>query len=350
MKPLYVIANAEIGQIGGGVLGDCWKPEERGRALSIQSLAPLLGPVVGPIVGGFITEYTSWRWIFWSSSVAAGTIQVLGFIFLAETYAPTLLQWKAQKLRKETGNKDLHTPFDTPEKNIANTLKTGFIRPLKLIGTQIVVQIMGLYMAYIYGTLYLVLATFPALWARRYHESTGIGTLNYISLGIGFFVGALYCGLLQDRVYGALKKRHNGVGRPEFRIPLMVPGSILMPIGLFWYGWSAQAHIHWIMPNIGSCVLGAGVIVGFQCIQTFLVDTYMRYAASAIGAATVLRSLCGFTFPLFAPDMYDRLGYGWGNSLLAFVAIFLGVPGPWILWKYGEKLRAKSTFAAGGRH
>ena len=48
--------------------------------------------------------------------------------------------------------------------------------------------------------------------------------------------------------------------------------------------------------------------------------------------------------------MYDKLGYGWGNSLLAFVAILLGVPGPLLLWKYGEILRAKSPFAAGGGH
>ena len=299
-------------------------------------------------MGGFITEYTTWRWVFWSSSIAAGVIQAFGLIFLAETYPPKLLEWKAQKLRKESGNLDLHTIFETPEKSMANTLRNGFIRPFRLIGTQTVVQIMGLYMAYIYGTLYLVLATFPALWEGRYHESTGIGTLNYISLGIGFFIGAYSCALLQDRVYSALKKRHNGIGRPEFRIPLMVPGSLFMPIGLFWYGWSAQAHVHWIVPNLGACVLGIGVIIGFQCIQTFLVDTYTRYAASAIGAATVLRSLCGFFFPIFAPAMYDKLGYGWGNSLLAFVAIFLGVPGPLLLWKYGERLRAKSPFAAGG--
>ena len=301
-------------------------------------------------MGGFITEYTTRRWVFWSPSIAAGIIQAFGFIFLAETYPPILLQRKAQRLRTETGNKDLRTPFEAPEKSMINTLNIGFVRPFRLIGTQIVVQIMGLYMAYIYRTLYLVLATFPILWEGQYHESTGIGTLNYISLGLVFFVGAYSCILLQDRVYSALKYRHNGVGRPEFRVPLMVPGSLLMPIGLFWYGWSAQAHVHWIVPNIGALVLGAGVIIGLQCIQTIFVDTYTRYAASAIGAATILRSLCGFVFPIFAPAMYEELGYGWGNSLLAFVAIFLGVPGPLLLWKYAETLRAKSPFAAGGEH
>ena len=31
--------------IGGGVLGDCFRPEERGQAIAIYSLAPLLGLV-----------------------------------------------------------------------------------------------------------------------------------------------------------------------------------------------------------------------------------------------------------------------------------------------------------------
>ena len=128
----------------------------------------------------------------------------------------------------------------------------------------------------------------------------------------------------------------------------MVPASFFVPVGLFLYGWSAQYTIHWIVPNVGAAIFAAGIIVGFQCIQTYLIDSYTRYAASAVGAATVLRSLAGFGFPLFAPTMYSALDYGWGNSLLGFVALGLGLPAPVLLWMYGQKLREKSTFAAGG--
>jgi hypothetical protein len=191
------------------------------------------------------------------------------------------------------------------------------------------------------------LSTFPTLWSDVYHESVGIGGLNYISLGLGFFIGTQVCAPCQDRIYRALKRRNNGVGKPEFRVPLMVPGAVLVPIGLFIYGWTAEAHTHWIGPNFGTAIFAAGVIIGFQCIQTYIVDSYTRYAASAVGAATVLRSLAGFGFPLFAPYMYAKLHYGWGNSLLAFLSIGIGFPAPFLLWKYGEKLRQRSTFAAG---
>jgi multidrug resistance protein len=333
--------------IGGGLLSDLFRAEERGRAISIYSLAPLLGPAIGPIAGGFIAMKTTWRWVFWATTIADALIQIAGLFFLQETFAPVLLQRKKIKLIKETGNQDLHTEFDHPERTVLKTLKISLSRPFILLGTQIIVQVLALYMAYLYGLMYLVLSTFPSLWEGVYHESIGIGGLNYISLGTGFFLGTQICAPLQDRIYRFLKGRNDGVGKPEFRVPLMIPGAILVPVGLFWYGWTAEYQTHWILPNFGAGIFAAGVITGFQCIQTYIVDSYTRYAASAIAAATVLRSLAGFGFPLFAPYMYAKLGYGWGNSLLGFLAVGLGWPAPILLWLYGEKLRKKSTYAAG---
>ena len=98
--------------IGGGVLSDCWRGEERGRAVSIYTLAPLLGPAFGPIAGGFITQNATWRWAFYAVSIADAIIQLMGLFFLQETYPPKLLHLKAMKLRKETGNTALHTEYE----------------------------------------------------------------------------------------------------------------------------------------------------------------------------------------------------------------------------------------------
>ncbi|KAI7278046.1 MFS multidrug transporter-like protein [Hortaea werneckii] len=318
--------------IGGGVLGDSWQAHERGRAIAVYSLMPLIGPAIGPIAGGFITENTTWRWAFWSTSAACGLIQGFGWFYLQETYAPEILRQKKVALIKATGNKELHTEFESPDHSIP------------------IIQVLAIYLAYVYGLMYLVVATFPLLWTspEYYNESVGIGGLNYISLAVGFFIGSQTAAPLNDRFYRQLKQRNGEVGKPEFRIPLMVPGSFIMPVGLFWYGWTAQTHQHWILPNIGAAIFAAGGIVIFQCIQTYLIDGYTRFAASALAAAVFLRSLCGFAFPLFAPYMYDALKFGWGNSLLGFIAIGIGIPAPFLLWKYGPSLRAKSQYAAGG--
>ena len=101
------------------------------------------------------------------------------------------------------------------------------------------------------------------------------------------------------------------------------------------------------MPNVGLVIFGLGMKMATQWTQYYGVDTYPLYSASTGAASTFLRSLAGFGFPLFAPYMYQRLDYGWGNSLIAFLAIVLGVAAPFALWKYGPWLRARSQYAAG---
>lgn len=125
----------------------------------------------------------------------------------------------------------------------------------------------------------------------------------------------------------------------------LVPGTILLPIGLFITGWTVQAHTHWIGPDIvshlhlpesfidlidsiqqGLFLVGAGNILVFQGIQTYVIDSYSLHAASAMAAVSFLRSLAGFGFPLFAPAMYSALGYGKGDTVLAVCAIVIGCP------------------------
>lgn len=335
--------------IGGGVLGDLFTADERGRAIAIYSLAPLLGPAIGPIAGGFVAQNTTWRWIFYATTMADGLVQLLGIYYLQESFPPLILQRKKLKMIKETGNQNLYTEFDQPDRTVFKALRIAMSRPFRLLGTQPIVQVLCIYMAYLYGLIYLVLSTFPTLWTspEHYHERVGVAGLNYIALGIGFGLGTQISAPFQDRVYRALKRRANNVGRPEFRVILMIPGAFLVPVGLFIYGWTSEYTTHWIGPDIGVAIFCAGTVIGFQCIQTYIVDSYTTYAASALAACTVLRSLAGFGFPLFAPYMYSALGYGWGNSLLAFLAIGIGWPGPFLLWKYGERLRKRSTYATG---
>ena len=257
-----------------------------------------------------------------------------------------LLQRKAALLNKETGSTSHYTEYDTDERRLSRLLATAFARPFRLLLTEPIIQVVSVYQTYTYGLLYIFLSSFPTLWTRQYGESIGISGLNYISLGIGFFVGSQFCAPMQDKVYGAMKRRNNGVGKPEFRVPLMFIGASVTPLGVFIYGWTSQYKTHWIGPNIGAFLFAAGNIVIFQCQQTYVLDSYTRFAASGIAAAVVMRSCAGFGFPLFAPYLFSSLGYGWGNSLLGFIAVFLGIPAPLVFWMYGERLRARSKFAA----
>jgi MFS family permease len=47
--------------IGSGTISDMFRTEERGAAMAIWSIGPLLGPVVGPIAGSYLSEAKGWR-------------------------------------------------------------------------------------------------------------------------------------------------------------------------------------------------------------------------------------------------------------------------------------------------
>ncbi|KAL6306511.1 MFS polyamine transporter [Sparassis latifolia] len=336
--------------VGAGALADCWSPEERGRAIALYSAAPVLGPVLGPVVGAWIAQKSHWRWVFYCTSLADGVVQVLGIILLRESFAPVLLEQKADRLRNNPTEKvregqKICTPYDGADRQLKAAVVKALKRPFMLFLCEPIIQLLGAYFCFVYGVLYVFLTTIPTIFQRVYRETIGISGLNYFALGVGLVGAAQVNALLLDKIYKDLTKKNGGEGKPEYRLPSMVPGTILTPIGLFLSGWTARSNIHWIVPDIGIFMVGAGTILNFICVQTYIVDAFSLHAASALAAVTFLRSLAGFGFPLFTPSMYTALGFGKGNTILAVVGIVIGCPAPFILYFYGERIRKASKFA-----
>lgn len=238
--------------------------------------------------------------------------------------------------------REIRTVFEDQDRSWRTLMTKSLSRPFILFVHEPIVQLLGVYMAYLYGTLYLFLTTIPSIFQGIYQQPVGIAGLHYISLGIGLTLASQLNSITMDKVYIHLKSKHGGVAKPEFRLPAMVPGSLLLPIGCLIVGWTSEAHTHWIAPDIGIALVGAGIVLNFQCIQTYLVDSFTLHAASALAAASFLRSIAGFGFPLFAPAMYQALGFGKGDTILAVVAFVIGCPAPWIFWHYGEQIRNSS--------
>ena len=263
-----------------------------------------------------------------------------GIFLLRETYEPVLLQRKTDKLIKETGNHELKSKLDHGLP-LRQYITRAIIRPSKMLIFSPIVLVFSIYMAIVYGYLYLIFTTLTLVFEKGYGFSQGSVGLTYLGIGVGCLIGLAVFGTVSDRLIKHLAK--GGEMKPEMRLPPLIPGSMLIPIGLFWYGWSAQEHIHWIMPIIGTCFVGMGLIAAFMTIQTYMVDAFTKYAASAIAANTVLRSIVGAFLPLAGPPLYAALGLGWGNSLLGFIAVAM-VPVTYLFYKYGERIRTHPRF------
>lgn len=327
-------------QVSAPIVADCWSADERGKSNAIRGFLPLLGPALGPIIGGVMVQKLNWRWLFWVISIFDGVVLFLFIVALPETHAQTLLSKKATALRKSTSD-PYYTEYDLDNATFAKRLKLGMLRPTRLLLTQPVIQIAALILAYQFGLLYIALSTFSSLWTDQYHQTPAVSGLHYLAMVIGYTIANQLGGWATDRVWAKLKEKHRGQTKPENRVPIIFPGAVLIPIGLLWYGWAAQKRMHWIMPDIGVAIFGCGYIASGLAVQAYVTDAFLEYNASAGAASQLIRNIFAFAFPIFAPSLYASLGYGLGNTLLAVIAITIGLPGPLILWKYGEMLRAK---------
>ncbi|WFD32005.1 hypothetical protein MSPP1_003047 [Malassezia sp. CBS 17886] len=333
--------------LGAGTVADLFTPDERGTAMSMYTLSPVLGPCIGPIFAGWIIqEYgpEKWPWIFWVSTMFGGLVALAGVFTLRETYAPRILDNKAARLRKETGNERLHTAFQGSETYMKRVIHQ-FTRPMYFLFTQPVVLMPCIYQALMYGCQYLLLAIFPSVYRDYYGQPPGIASLHYLAYLVGFLVTGQIGGRMVDRVYRRLKEKNGGVGKPEYKLPVLLTTGILMPAGLLIFGWTVRYHCHWIAPDIGIVLIASGVRGALFVCPLYLADSITMYTASAVSAAVMTRGAFGFAFPLFADDLYSELGQGWGNSLLALITLLVGLPGPALLYYYGERLRQHSPYS-----
>ncbi|ODV78876.1 MFS general substrate transporter [Suhomyces tanzawaensis NRRL Y-17324] len=311
--------------VGAGALADIWSDEHRLVALAAYSIAPTLGPVLAPVISSFIVQNKSWHWVFYVLGIFNGFVAVVGTIFLRETYLPKLLRLKCQKLRKITKNDHLHTIFEIADGETTwGKISVQISRPIKLLVTHPMVLGLGVFMAFVYGFMYLMIVTFPDVFRGRYGFGVGIAGLMYLPMGIGYIVGTVFWTYAIQKIYVRMANNNGGVAKPEYRLPCLCFSGLGIPVGLI---------------CIGSAIFSFSFIAVFQTIQNYLIDMNNRFAASSIAAAAVFRLCFGFAFPLFAKQMYVRLDYGWGNTMCGLIALVLGLPFPVLCLVYGERIR-----------
>ncbi|PNP60649.1 hypothetical protein FNYG_14625 [Fusarium nygamai] len=329
----------------GGVIADMFEARDRGLATALFAVAPFLGPTIGPIAGGFLGESEGWCWVMGMTSIFTGVVWIVNSLVIPETYAPYLLRRRAAVLSKRTG-KIYISKLDVgrPHTTIATQFKTAILRPWVLLIKEPIVLLTSLYMAIIYGTLYLCFAAFPIVFQQGRGWSPGIGGLAFSGIAVGMLF-AVTGTILDNKRYARAAEAAGGHALPEARLPPSLMGSILIPVGLFWFAWTNGKDVHWIVSIIGSAFFACGLVSVFLSLLNYLVDSYVIFAASVLAANSILRSLFGAAFPLFTTYMYKNLGAHWASSIPAFLAVAC-VPFPFLFYKYGETIRMKCEYAA----
>lgn len=251
---------------GGGSIADMIRQEKRAAAMAAFSIGPLLGPIIGPVAGGFLSAAKGWRWVFWVLTITAGFVTILMLVLARETYAPVILQRKVNKLRKETGNELLRSKLDVGLSK-SDYFKRGIIRPLKMLVRSPIVALFALYIAIAYGYLYLLFTSITQVFEGSYGFSAQDAGLVFLGLGVGSMIGLALFSVTSDRHLKKMTAKEGQGMKPEYRLQPLPIGAILMPVGFFLYGWTAQYRVQWVVPILGTAVIGVGNIIIFMALQ-----------------------------------------------------------------------------------
>ena len=268
---------------------------------------------------------------------------IASFFVFHETFPPEILRQRARRMRRTTNDPRYYAAVERLErgKSTLRLMGRALSRPLRLLATHPIIQITTVINALGYGLLYLMLSTLATLYIEHYGVNPQLSGLHYLAVAGGEILGSQISGPIMDWQYRRAARRLGGPPKPEARVPLMSWSLVGVPFGLVLYGWAAEYRKSWVAVDIGVVIVTCASQISTLPSQAYIMDVYPDHTSSAIGARQFLSSLAAFLFPLFAPAMYAALGYGWGNSVVAFVYLFLVVPAPWIIYVYGERLRGK---------
>ncbi|KAF9741595.1 hypothetical protein PMIN06_004785 [Paraphaeosphaeria minitans] len=323
------------------IMQDLFSEDDRGKSIAVVSSLTYFGPALGPILGGLVMQKLRWHWIFWILSIGNTSVFFMGYFFLEETYAPSLLRQECAAQAAPTSTSPLWKLWSSMRAAQQETgLSEHFFRPFRLFVTRPIVYLITGVLALDMAVYCIILSSISKLYTEEYHTSEFTGSLHYIAVAIGATINGQLGSKIMDRIFAVLKRRNKGVGQPEFRVPYLVPGLLIMPAGLLWLGWSAQHGLSWVMVDFGVGVFTLGSFTTAQAVNAYQVDEFKDFSASALAATFLLQNVLGFLMPIWAPKMYEALGYGWGNSLVALAMILVGSPMAAVLWFRGAKIRA----------
>ncbi|ESZ98318.1 hypothetical protein SBOR_1311 [Sclerotinia borealis F-4128] len=365
----------------GGVISDIHHKEGRNTPMSLFSGAALFGTGLGPLVSSFIAQNTSWRWIFWVQVITNGLLLVAIILFFPETRGSILLSKKAQCLnkwyeaREQAGFFGIDMPTSTSDEkfvslrirwkvksdeereSLLQMVKISLYRPFHLLFTEPVVFFFSLWVAFAWAVLYLTFGSIPLVFEASHDFDLQQSGAIFAAMSIGAIIST-FVSIYQDRWLAryldwssknvqnpGIIRRNIDFSSPEARLYFACFESALLPIGLFWFGWTQFSSIPWIVPTLAIGCATMGIYSIYLATFNYLADTYHRYASSALAAQSFCRNIMGGIFPLITTIMFNNLTFQGAASLLGGIGALLTVV-PWVLTIYGPTIRLRSKFAS----
>lgn len=326
-----------------GTFSDLFEKKDMPIPTLMFTIGPFVGPGLGPIIGGSICTHWGYRWIFKAMLLWSFILLILVGILVPETYEPILLKEKAERMRKRCPNIKYYAPIErAKDSSILSTVVLSPKRPLMMLALDPVIFVSSLYSGILLAIIYLFFVVYPIVFRDIYQFTPGQTSMTFIAITVGMKLTA-FTYPIWTRVYKKLTAANDDKEQPEYHLPQLIAGSILVPIGLCIFAATIRQSIHYLVPIFASGLFGFGCLLVFNGIFSYIFDSYKAHAASATACNTFMRSIMAGVFPLFGAQLFHKLGSSNACFMLAGMTLIV-IPAPIAFFKYGSWLREKSRF------
>ncbi|KAJ4253773.1 hypothetical protein NW762_010167 [Fusarium torreyae] len=324
-----------------------YNAEHRIWVVYVYTILGMLGLALGPIYSTYITSSIGWRWVYYISTIVMGATAV-ACIFIRESNANQLLDQVVKQIREETGIQELKPGHaEQARLTVATFAQDALFRPLKFLVTDPLVFFCAVLCAIAFGLIYGLTESLTIVYTSPpFNFSQNSSSLAFIAIAIGEMINILPR-IYDAYIYKKYRKTHRRI-LPESKITSFAVAAPSLAIGLWLFAWTIPPRVTsvpWPVSMIGLIMIGFSLNDFSYVLFGYATDSYGKYAASAVSAISLTRTLAAAVFPLFTHQMYTGLGSNVATSVLAAVASLFAFT-PFLFLGYGQRLRHRSKFAA----
>ncbi|KAF1926826.1 MFS general substrate transporter [Didymella exigua CBS 183.55] len=327
------------------IIGDIFDSDQRGSAMSLISLAPLIGGAVGPAIAGAIAQTLGWRQVLLMAAGLAVIAEILFLTCFRETYKMAILHSRIARIKRESG--EFKSEVAVPRNRNEDLLKIwhALTRPFAVLFGSSVLMALSLQASVSFSFFYVMSISLPSILQETYGFNPAETGAAFIIFSIGSLLSVLLCNSFLDRIYIRLRNRsaQPDTGKPEYRLPLAVLGAVLLPFSVTAYGWTAHLALPVPLLLASVALLDFALLTNIIPLQAYVVDACGLYSASAMTGVIVTRCLMGTFLPLATEPLHQVLGYGWGFTVLGGLAAAVAVV-PVAVFRYGGEWRQRSEY------
>lgn len=341
MRMLNGGASASVQAVGAGTIADLWEPCERGRAMGIFYLGPLLGPLLAPLIGGGLGEALGWRATQWAIAIYGLVIWLMIFFALPETLrarkdvaAVAAVEEDANPSRPTLTRTTTAQSVKKKSKQYARIIRMLFLDPLMVLGYLRfpLVLLCVYYSAVTFGSLYVLNISVQYSFERSpYNFSTVIIGLLYVPNSLGYILASLFGGRWMDRIM-IREARSRREKQPTDLGPLvLLPedrmrenawlGALIYPAALIAYGWTVEKGVIWIVPMIANFFYGIGSMLIFAMATTMLTEFMPKRSSSGVAVNNFVRNILSCIGAIVGAPIIASIGNGWLFTILGLWAL-----------------------------